>query len=72
MYLKKIINKTIFQKIKMNCSSQRRDEVATEPQEDVSTDEGLLDRASDKEVKEQEEEVDRASKRMHQSKDGDV
>ena len=56
----------------MNCSSQRRDEVATEPQEDVSTDEGLLDRASDKEVKEQEEEVDRAPKRMHQSKDGDV
>ena len=72
MYLKKIINKTIFQKIKMNCSSQRRDEVATEPQEDVSIDEGLLDRASDKEVKEQEEEVDRAPKRMHQSKDGDV
>ena len=56
----------------MDCSNQMRDKVATEPQEEESIDEGLLDRASNEEVEEQEEEVDRAPKRMHQSEDGDV
>ena len=55
----------------MDCPNRMWDEVATESQEEESIDEGLLDRASEEEVEEQGEEVDRAPKRMYQSEDGD-
>ena len=64
---------TIFQKQRMDCLSQVRDEVDLEHQEAGTIDAGLLDQISDDEVEEQQMEVvDRAPKRVQLSGDGDV
>ena len=69
----KLNKNKLFQNSMMDCPDQVRDEVVTEPQENESIDEELLDHNdSEEEAEEQEEKVDRASKRVHVSEDIDV
>ena len=63
----------IFQKLRMDCLGQVRDEVDLEHQEVGPIDEGLLDQVTDDEEEEKQEDVaDRAPKRVHLSEDGEV